>query len=216
MRVGIVGGTGDIGEGMAMRLSRIMDVCVGSRDPSKAQDTCNTCLLSAKECGVDCSVKAGTNQEVVEQSDLIILAIPFKHLKATIEGINGWEGKIVVSPVNPMERRDSFVYTPPQEGSAALYLQKILPPSTRICTAFNNIAGNRWCAISEELEYSVPVCGDDMEAKQIVMDLVNRISSLKAFDAGPLSSSHIVESITPLLLNVARFNKMKDVGIRFV
>ncbi|WP_373840150.1 NADPH-dependent F420 reductase [Methanospirillum sp.] len=216
MRVGIIGGTGDIGEGIAMRLSRITDVCVGSRDLSKAQGTCDACLMSAKECGVNCSVKAGTNQEVVEQSDLIILAIPFKHLKTTVESITGWEGKIVVSPVNPMERRESFVYTPPPEGSAALYLQKILPPTTRICTAFNNIAGNRWCDITTELEYSVPVCGDDQEAKQIVMSLVDRISSLKGYDAGPLSSSHIVESITPLLLNIARFNKMKDVGIRFV
>jgi predicted dinucleotide-binding enzyme len=44
---------------------------------------------------------------------------------------------------------------------------------------------------------------------------VNRISRLKAFDAGPLSSSSLVESITPLLLNIARFNKMRDVGIEF-
>ncbi len=216
MRVGIVGGTGEIGEGMAMRLSRIMDVCVGSRDPSKAQETCETCLISAKECGIDCSVRAGTNQDVVHNSDVVILAIPFRHVESTVRGISGWEDKIVISPVNPMERRECFVYTPPAEGSAALFLQKILPSSTRICTAFNNIAGNRWRDISSELEYSVPVCGDDPEAKEIVMGLVNQISHLKAYDAGPLSTSHIVESITPLLLNIARFNRMKDVGIRFV
>mgnify|MGYP000861902814 CR=1 FL=1 len=216
MRVGIVGGTGEIGEGMALRLSQIMDVCVGSRDPHKAQETCDICLNSAKECGIDCSVRGGTNQEVVDESDIIILAIPFKHVASTIEGISGWEEKIVVSPVNPMERRDYFVYAPPPEGSAALLIQKLLPPSARLCTAFNNIAGNRWRDISCELEYSVPVCGDDAHAKQVVMGLVNRISSLTAYDAGPLASSHIVESITPLLLNVARFNKMKDVGIRFV
>ncbi|HOJ95985.1 MAG TPA: NADPH-dependent F420 reductase [Methanospirillum sp.] len=216
MRVGIVGGTGEIGEGMALRLSRIMDVCVGSRDPSKAQETCDTCLISAKERGIDCSVQAGSNQEVVSESDVIILAIPFRHLESTVRGITGWEEKIVISPVNPMERREYFVYTPPAEGSAALFLQKILPPSTRICTAFNNIAGNRWRDITSELEYSVPVCGDDPEAKEIVMGLVNQISLLKAYDAGPLATSSIVESITPLLLNIARFNKMKDVGIRFV
>lgn len=216
MRVGIVGGTGEIGEGMAMRLSRIMDVCVGSRDVSKARETCDTCLFSAKEEGLDCSVEGGTNQDVVDGSDLVILAIPFKHIQSTIQGLTGFEEKIVVSPINPMERRDCFVYTPPAEGSAALYLQKILPEGTRICTAFNNIAGNRWRDISSDLTYSVPVCGDDAEAKRIVMDLVDRISLLKAYDAGPLSCSHIVESITPLLLNIARYNRMKDVGIRFV
>ena len=216
MRVGLVGGTGEIGEGMAMRLSRILDVCVGSRDEAKAQETCDTCLFSAKEMGMDCSVEGGTNQEVVDNSDLIILAIPFKHVQSTVQGLTGWEDKIVISPVNPMERREYFVYTPPPEGSAAMYLRAILPPETRICTAFNNIAGNRWRDISSDLAYSVPVCGDDPEAKRIVMDLVDRISLLKAYDAGPLSSSHIVESITPLLLNVARFNRMRDVGIRFV
>ncbi|MDD1724149.1 MAG: NADPH-dependent F420 reductase, partial [Methanospirillum sp.] len=126
------------------------------------------------------------------------------------------EEKIVVSPVNPMERRDCFVYSPPAEGSAALYLRRILPPSTRICTAFNNIAGNRWRDIESELEYSVPVCGDDPESKKAVMDLVNQVSRLRSYDAGPLSCSHVVEGLTPLLLNVARFNRMKDVGIRFV
>jgi NADPH-dependent F420 reductase len=216
VRVGIVGGTGEIGEGMAMRLSRIMDVCVGSREVQKAHETCDTCLISAKERGINCSVEPGSNQQVVDESDLIILAIPFKHVESTIRGITGWEDKIVVSPVNPMERRDCFVYTPPTEGSAALFIQKILPSNTRICTAFNNIAGNRWRDVDSVLSYSVPVCGDDPDAKRIVMDLVDSISELKSFDAGPLSSSHIVESITPLLLNVARFNKMKDVGIRFV
>lgn len=216
MRIGIVGGTGEIGEGMAMRLSRIMDVCVGSRDMAKAQETCDSCIFSATEEGLDCSVEGGTNQDVVEGSDLIILAIPFKHLRSTVEGLTGFEGKIVVSPINPMERKECFVYTPPAEGSAALYLRNILPPDARICTAFNNIAGNRWRDIKSDLAYSVPVCGDDADAKKIVMDLVDRISLLKAYDAGPLSSSHIVESITPLLLNIARFNHMKDVGIRFV
>jgi len=216
VRIGIVGGTGEIGEGMAMRLSRIMDVVVGSREEAKAQETCECCLNSAKERGLECSVEGGTNQDVVDESDLIILAIPFKHLASTIKGLSGWEGKIVISPVNPMERRECFLYTPPGEGSAALYLKTLLPESTQICTAFNNIAGNRWRNVDEELEYSVPVCGDDAASKQVVMDLVDRISLLKAYDAGPLSCSHIVEGITPLLLNVARYNRMKDVGIRFL
>jgi hypothetical protein len=61
----------------------------------------------------------------------------------------------------------------------------------------------------------VPVCGDDAEAKRQVMDMVNRISRLQAFDAGPLAASSMVEAITPLLLNIARYNKMRDVGIQF-
>ena len=67
----------------------------------------------------------------------------------------------------------------------------------------------------KSLSYSVPVCGDDDNAKQQVMEIVNGISKLRAFDAGPLAASHLVECLTPLLLNIARYNKMKDVGIQF-
>jgi NADPH-dependent F420 reductase len=156
-----------------------------------------------------------SNQKAVDDADIVILAIPYKHLIGTLETLNGFEGKIVISPVNPMEKRDFFTCVPPPEGSAALLIKKLLPPTARICTAFNTIAANRWKLLDEELSYSVPVCGDDDAAKQQVMGMVNRISKLQAFDAGPLAASHLVECLTPLLLNIARYNKMKDVGIQF-
>lgn len=216
MKIGIIGGTGEIGEGMAMRLSRIVDVMVGSRDETKANETCRCCMQSAEEKGLDCCIDGGTNQAVMDATDTVILAIPFGHLRSTVCGLSGFEDKLVISPVNPMEKRDCFMYTPPLEGSAALFLKDILPESARICTAFNNISGKKWRSIDEELDYSVPVCGDEPEAKKRVMDLVNQISLLKAYDAGPLSISPLIEGITPLLLNIARFNRMKDVGVRFV
>ncbi|HWQ67725.1 MAG TPA: NADPH-dependent F420 reductase [Methanospirillum sp.] len=216
MKVGIIGGTGKIGEGIAMRLSCIFDVLVGSRDEQKAQLTCENCLKTAEMHSMPCSVEWVSNQDAVIRADVIILAIPYKHLDQTIQSLTGFEGKIVISPVNPMERREYFEFTPPTEGSAALHLKTILPDSARICTAFNNISGNRWRAIDEELDYSVAVCGDDQEAKEIVIDLVDRISLLKAYDAGPLSISPIIEGLTPLLNNIARFNHMKDVGVRFI
>ena len=162
-----------------------------------------------------CSLTGVSNQQAIDDADIVILAIPFKHLTGTLETLEGFEGKIVISPVNPMEKRDFFTFVPPPEGSAALLVKKLLPPSARICTAFNTIAANRWKSLDEELSYSVPVCGDDNEAKQQVMGIINRISKLQAFDAGPLGASSMVESLTPLLLNIARYNKMKDVGIQF-
>ena len=61
----------------------------------------------------------------------------------------------------------------------------------------------------------VPVCSDDAGAKSVVMEIVRSTSHLQAFDAGPLGVSPMVESLTPLLLNIARYNKMKDVGVLF-
>lgn len=216
MKIGIVGGTGDIGEGMAMRLSPIFDVVVGSREQDKAEATCSMSRELLKKRGKDCSLKGVGNQEAIDDADIIILAIPYKHLVGTLETLHGFEDKIVVSPVNPMEKADHFCFVPPQEGSAALLIRQMLPKEARICSAFNTIAANKWKALDEELSYSVPVCGDDTEAKKEVMAIVNKISRLQAFDAGPLSVSCMVESLTPLLLNIARYNKMKDVGIRFL
>jgi hypothetical protein len=114
-----------------------------------------------------------------------------------------------------MEKRDFFVYTPPPEGSAALLVKRLLPPGTRVCSAFNTVAANKWKLFSEELDLAVPVCGDDPMAKGVVLDLVRSIPGVKGYDAGPLAASFMVECLTPLLFNIARFNKMKDVGIQF-
>lgn len=215
MKIGIVGGTGDIGEGMAMRMSPFFDVIVGSREADKAEQTCKMGSETLKKRGLDCSLTGVSNQTAVDDADIIILAIPFKHLTGTLETLHGFENKIVVSPVNPMEKRDHFVFVPPTEGSAALLIKRILPKEARICSAFNTIAANKWKALDEELTYSVPVCGDDADAKRQVMDIVNKVSKLQAFDAGPLAVSSMVEALTPLLLNIARYNKMRDVGIQF-
>ncbi|MDO9324003.1 MAG: NADPH-dependent F420 reductase [Methanoregula sp.] len=215
MKIGIVGGTGDIGEGMAMRLSPIFDVIVGSREAEKAELTCKLGAETLKKRGLDCSLTGVSNQAAIDGADIIILAIPFKHLAGTLETLHGFEGKTVISPVNPMEKRDFFISVPPDDGSAALMIKRLLPDNAKICTAFNTIAANKWKALDEELVYSVPVCGNDASAKREVMDVVNRVSKLQAFDAGPLAASCLVESLTPLLLNIARYNKMHDVGIQF-
>jgi len=215
LRIGIIGGTGDIGEGMAMRLSQKHDLILGSRDPAKSEEASRCCHATLADLGLPCSCAGVTNQEAADFGDVVILAVPFKHLEGTLGSLHGLEGKIVISPVNPMEKTTYFFNNPPPEGSAALLVQKLLPAS-KVCAAFNVIAANRWKKIDEELNYAVPVCGDDPAAKSLVMDLVNGVSLLKAYDAGPLATSCLVECITPLLINIARYNKMKDVGIQFI
>jgi hypothetical protein len=215
VKIGIVGGTGDIGEGMAMRLSPVFDIVVGSREQDKAEASCTATREMLKHRGQECTLHGVSNQDAVDKADIVILAVPFKHVVPTLSTLHGFEDKIVISPVNPMEKHDHFVFVPPPEGSAALLIKKLLPKEVRLCCAFNTIAANRWKAIEEELAYSVPVCGDDEDAKHQVMAMVNRISDLQAFNAGPLSVAPLIESLTPLVLNIARYNRMHDVGIQF-
>lgn len=216
MKIGIVGGTGDIGEGLALRLSHQYEVILGSRDEEKACTVSECTVSSLQGRGLISMCRGVANQEAVDEGDIVILAVPYKHAVSTLSSLTGFEDKIVVSPVNPIARSDYFYYDPPEEGSAALMIKNLLPDSAKLVAAFNNIAANKWKNLDEELNYSVAVCGDDAGAKEAVHDLVNSIRGLRAFDAGPLAMSSVVESITPLLLNIARYNKMKDVGIQFI
>jgi NADPH-dependent F420 reductase len=215
VKIGIVGGTGDIGEGIAMRLSPNHNVVIGSREEEKAVESSDVCYATVTKLGLPCSVSGYSNQEAIDRSDIIILAIPFRHVEPTLASLHGFENKLVISPVNPMEKRDFFVYTPPPDGSAALLIKRLLPKETRLCSAFNTVAANKWKALNETLDLAVPVCGDDSLSKATVLDLVRSIPGVKAYDAGPLAVSSMVECLTPLLLNIARFNKMKDVGVQF-
>jgi len=198
-----------------MRLAPRHDVVIGSREAEKASASSTECMGILRGRGTPCVLRGVTNQEAVDHGEVVILAIPFTHLAATVSALTGMEKKVVISPVNPMQRSDIFFFDPPPEGSAALLLQKLLPPGTRICTAFNNVAANRWRALDQTLDYSVAVCGDDAGARQVVRGVVESVPNLKAFDAGPLRVSPMIEAITPLLLNIARHSKMKDVGIQF-
>ncbi|GAB7016662.1 NADPH-dependent F420 reductase [Methanogenium cariaci] len=214
MKVGIIGGTGDIGKGMALRLSQNHEVIIGSRKEEKASLSCDACCQCLRELNLPFNLTASTNQGVVDDSDIVVFSVPSETLQITIDSLTGLEGKLVVSLMNPMERGDFFKYAPPEEGSAALQLQRMLPDS-RVIAAFNNIPAKQWNQIAEILDYSVCVCGDDEEGKKVVMELVNSISELQALNAGPLAVSATVEAITPLVINIAKFNKMRDVGVYF-
>ena len=215
MKVGIVGGTGDIGEGMALRISQVHEVILGSREVEKACASSDACHLALDERGLPCTCSGVSNQDAVDRAGMVILAVPFQHLAPTLASLTGFEGKLVISPVNPLGKKEHFFFAPPPEGSAALLARRLLPEKAAVCSAFNNIAANRWKALDAPFEHSVAVCGDDPAAKATVMELVGSIPDLAGFDAGPLSVSPMVEAITPLLLNIARYQKMRDVGIRF-
>lgn len=222
MKVGIMGGTGNIGEGLARRicLGGKYDVMIGSRDAAKAEVAADgvVCCLNENKCTLTTCFGA-TNADVCN-CDIIIMSLPFDKLESTIEtiGKSNFENKIVVSLINPMIRNPKekyFLPDRPIEGSAALALKKLLPESAKICTGFNNVAAGKWMQLEEELDYSVVVCGDDADAKKTVMDLVSSVSKLQPLNGGPLAVSGIIESITPLVITLAMNNGLKDVGVYF-
>ncbi len=222
MKVGIIGGTGNIGEGLARRicLGEKYDVVIGSRDAAKACTAADGVVCELKDRKCTSTTCSGTTNEDVCSADILIISLPFERVAETIDKIGKtvFENKIVITLINPMIRNPKekyFLPDPPKEGSAALAIKTMLPESTKLIAAFNNVAANKWMELDEELDYSVAVCGDDEEAKTIVMDLVGSVSRLRPLDAGPLEMTKVVEGITPLVITIAMRNGLKDVGVHF-
>ncbi len=213
MRIAVLGGTGSLGKGLVLRLASLgYDVVVGSRDRNKAE-------AKAREYGeiVGVRIRGSDNRSASKDCDVAIVTIPWKHAFDTVAELREeLADKIVVSPVVPMEKTDrGFVYVNLPEGSAAEKMASLLPNS-RIVAAYHNIPAKKFADLNAEFEWDVAVCGDDEEAKRVVIDMTNGIRGLRALDAGGLRNSRIVESITPLLINIAIRNGMKELGVRFV
>jgi len=111
VRVGIVGGTGDIGEGLAMRLSSRHEVVIGSRDEARAVASSQCCTATLRQKGLPCTCEGTTNQQAVDRSDIVILALPFSHVAGTISGLRGFSGKIVNISGQP-DRKARLLHVP--------------------------------------------------------------------------------------------------------
>lgn len=217
MKIALLGGTGDIGAGLAIRLALLgHEIIVGSRKVEKAKSKCDEYAEIVKSRKENCKFCGMSNEDAADEAEVAFLTIPWKYVFSTIEGLKEHlKGKIVVSPVVPMDKVGKcFLYVPPETGSAAEQVADILKDS-RVVAAFQTVPAAKFSDINATFDWDVPVCSDDDEAKKVVMDLVNQIEGLRALDAGPLSVSRMVESITPLLVNLMIRNKMKNLSVKF-
>ncbi len=212
MKIALLGGTGNLGKGLALRLSKLgYEVIVGSRKLEKAEKKAKEYMDAG---GVD--IVGMENAKAASVADIVFFTIPWEHAFTTAELLrNELNNKIVVSPLVPMEKlNDVFIYKKPSEGSAAEKLAAILE-SDLVVSAFHTVPANRFAELNEKLNWDVPVCGDNKDAKRKIMGLIEEME-LRPLDAGPLSNSYLVESITPLILNIMVRNKLGEVGIKFV
>lgn len=217
MKIALVGGTGDIGTGFALRWAIAgHDVIIGSRKVEKALESAKGTLGLLGGAGG--KVRGMDNASAIKAGEVIVLAVPYEHLNSvTLELKDAYTTQIVVSPVVPMEYLGKFFkFVPPMEGSAAIQAKGLLPDSVKLASAFHTICASALQDKNRVLKGDTLICGDDAEAKEVVKALAKDIKDLRPLDAGPLSASSMVESLTPMLLNIARRNKMKDAGVKIV
>lgn len=219
MRIALLGGTGDIAEGLVLRWSKIgHEIFIGSRSDEKAKGIASEYREMLFKLGVDSRIEGIVNAEAARAAEVVVISIPFEHAASTIRQIQGsFTNQIVVSPVVPMVKKGRvFIYSPPNQGSAALEIKEALPEAVKLVSAYHSLPAKALREIDHVLNYDVVMCGDDKEAKDVVKRITEEIPNLRALDAGPLEVSMMVEALTPLIINLNMRYKSQEFSVKFV
>lgn len=220
MQIAFLGGTGDIGEGLALRIARDTDhdVLIGSRKAEKANSAADEYEATLDGRGVDAAVEGLENPEAAARADIAVAAVPAYHLSDTLESVADELGDaVLVSPAVGMQRdEDGLHYNPPGIGSVTQLAAASAPDDVPVVGAFHNLAAGKLADLDADLDWDVPIVGDDEEAKAQIMALTEEIETLRPLDAGGLANAAEVESVTPLLINLAANNDgLHDLGVKF-
>lgn len=223
MKVGIIGGTGGMGKGFALRWSQNHDVMIGSRDAARASAAVQEYTKIAKESfgQINGTIKGGDNVSVAKKSDVLVLSIPYENIDAICSEIcpEAKDSCVIVSPIVPMIKTDvGFEFIPIKDGKPFSYqlVSKYVKNRSRLVSAFHVISEKKLINPALELDYDIFVCGDDKEAVDIVNELINDIRGLRPIYLGPGELSYMAEIATPLLLNAMIKNKIRNPGIKIV
>ncbi|QSG07789.1 NADPH-dependent F420 reductase [Halapricum desulfuricans] len=220
MRIAILGGTGDIGEGLALRWGYDTDheLVIGSREADRARAKADEYETELDSRGRDVTIEGAQNPDAAADADAVVAAVPAYHLTDTVEAVaDRLDDAVLVSPAVGMQRDgDGFHYNPPSAGSVTALAADAAPEDVPVVGAFHNLAAGRLANLDADLGIDTLLVGDDSDAKSIVADLADGIEGLRPLDAGGLANAPEIEGITPLLINVAQHNDgLHDLGVRF-
>ncbi len=223
MKIGIIGGTGGMGKGFALRWSQNHDVIVGSRDAARASDAAAEYTKLAVEAygRINGTITGNDNASVAKDSDVLILSIQYDNIDSTCSAIlpETREDCVVVSPIVPMTKTDvGFEFIPIKEGKPFSYqkVSKHIRDPSRLVSAFHVISEKKLANPKLTLDYDIFVCGDGKEAVNTVNSLIGEIEGLRPIYLGPGELSYMAEIATPLLLNAMIRNKIRNPGIKIV
>ena len=207
--VGVLGGTGQFGRGLAVRLAAVgQRVLIGSRDTDRAAAAAAevTAGATAVAGGTDVLVRGGANADVAGAADLVVIAVPYAGQATTLAGLaTALAGKVVVDAVVPMGWDDlgAYVLDVP-EGSACQQAAALLPDSS-VVGAFHSVSAALLGDLSRPtVDGDVLVVGDSREATDVVQQLAGRLPGMRGVYAGLLRDAGQVEALTVNLVAVNR------------
>ncbi len=223
MKIGIIGGTGGMGKGFALRWCENHDIIIGSRESSKAEDAAKEYSeLAQKEYGsFKGKITGKDNTSVAKESDVLVLSIPYENIDAICSQLlpNVRDNCTVISPIVPLTKTDSgfeFISFKDKKPSAFEMVQKHMKNKSKLVSAFHTISEKKLIDPKLVLDSDIFVCGDTEDSLNVVRQLITEIKNLRPILLGPGSLSYLAEVATPILLNAMIKNKMKNPGIKII
>jgi 8-hydroxy-5-deazaflavin:NADPH oxidoreductase len=200
----IVGATGALGFGLALRWARAgISIVIGSRDATRAQEAVGRAL----ERVPNGTFSGAQNADAVLETEIVVLSVPFRSQSETLTNLKGAlrPGQLVIDATVPLAAAVSGKATRTigvWQGSAAQQAQEMVPDGVRVVSAFHTVSAALLTDLDHELDEDVLMCGDSREDKARVAELVDAIDGLRAVDCGPLEMARIVEQFTPLIISI--------------
>lgn len=199
--VSIIGGTGALGLGLALRLAQQdVPIVIGSRDAGRAADA----ATDAAGRLPDCSFEGLGNDDAAQRSEVVFLTVPFRSQSETLTNLKNHlrEGQILVDCTVPLAAAVSGKATRMLgvwQGSAAQQAAEMVPDGVRVVSALHTVSAEMLRDLDHALDEDTIVCGKKAD-KAPVIELINRIPGLRAVDGGLLENSRTTEALTALLI----------------
>lgn len=201
--IGIVGGTGDLGRGLAVRLAKAgHPLIIGSRNAEQAVLSAEAVSAVLADRGIEHPAISGAdNVATAQQGDIVFVTVPFGAHQPTLESIrDAVQGKVVVDVTVPLVPPKVARVQLPAEGSAGQIAQTLLGEAVHVVSAFQNVAAAHLQA-DMEIPCDVLVTGNDKPARQTVIDLIESMG-MRGFHAGLINNAAAAEALTSILINI--------------
>lgn len=213
--VTVIGGSGALGTGLALRLAHAgVPVVIGSRDAQRADEAA---ARIREQTGSE-NVQGLENGPAAEASEVVFLCVPFRNQSETLTNLKNHlrEGQLVVDATVPLAAAVSGKATRMLgvwQGSAAQQAAEMVPQGVRVVAALHTVNAPGLKDLAQTLDEDVLVCGDRREDKARVAAYIELIPGLRCVDAGRLEMARTAEALTALLIGInARYKT--HAGIR--
>jgi 8-hydroxy-5-deazaflavin:NADPH oxidoreductase len=216
--VALIGGTGRLGPGLALRLARAgVPVVVGSRDRERAEQRAVDIGRLLAAAGGGAAVRGAVNSDAAAAAEIAFITVPHEGQAALLPSLAGpLAGRVVVSTAVPVRFDPELgpVTVAVAEGSAAEQVAALLPRS-RVVAGFHTVSSTHLDHLDRDLDEDVLISGDDGQAKGEVRRLAELVPGIRTVDVGRLISARITEQLTVLLLGVNRLTH-RTTGVKLV